>query len=166
MTPLPLLQQREIEAKVIAPLHRAYAAEVGEDRAREILSGVIRGLAVQAGCLAAAGGNDLAHLKQTVARWTEGGALELTVLRDDAEAFHFDVTRCRFAEMYHRLGLADLGPLLSCNRDGAMIEGFNTEIAFTRTQTIMDGAPHCDFRYALERSRTGTPGPSPDRSST
>jgi hypothetical protein len=148
MTPLPLLQQREIEAKVIAPLFRAFAAEVGEDRAREILAGVIRDLAVQAGCAAAAGGNDLAHLKQAVARWAEGGALELTVLRDDEEAFHFNVTRCRFAEMYDHLGLAELGPILSCGRDGAMIDGFNAEIKFTRTQTIMDGAPHCDFRYS------------------
>jgi L-2-amino-thiazoline-4-carboxylic acid hydrolase len=149
MTPLPLLQQREVEANVIAPLFRAFAAEMGEVRAREILAGVIRELARQAGCAAAAfaGGNDFAHLKQAVEKWTEDGALELTVLRDDAEVFEFDVTRCRFAEMYHRLELADLGPILSCGRDGAMIEGFNPEIAFTRTQTIMEGAPHCDFRY-------------------
>jgi len=147
MTPLPLLQQREIEASVIAPLVRAFAVEVGEARARDILAGVIRELAVQAGCAAASRGNDLAHLKSSVERWTEGGALELTVLRDDDEAFEFNVTRCRFAEMYHRLGLADLGPILSCGRDGAMIAGFNPAIAFTRTRTIMAGASHCDFRY-------------------
>ena len=147
MISLPLLRQREIEAGVIAPLFRAFAAEVGEERAREIVGGVIRDLAKQAGCAAAAGGNDLAHLKQAVEKWTEGGALELTVLRDDAEAFEFDVTRCRFAEMYARLGLADLGGLLSCNRDAAMIEGFNPAIQLTRTQTIMEGASHCNFRY-------------------
>jgi hypothetical protein len=147
--PIPLLQQREIEANVIAPLVRAFAAEVGDDRAREILAGVIAGLARQAGCAAAGavGGTDLAALRQVVERWKAGGALELTVLRDDADAFDFDVTRCRYAELYHRLGLADLGPLLSCNRDGAMIEGFNPTIEFRRTQTIMEGATHCDFRY-------------------
>ncbi len=147
---LPLLQQREVEANVIAPLFRAFAAEVGEARAREIVSGVIRDLAKQAGCRASATGSDLPHLKKTVQKWTDGGALELTVLRDDAQAFDFDVTRCRFAEMYHRLGLADLGPILSCGRDAAMIEGFNPEIAFTRTQTIMEGSTHCDFRYAKD----------------
>lgn len=150
MTPLPLLQQREIEANVIAPLFHAFAAEVGEERARVVLAGVIRYLAVRSGCAAATEGNDLDHLKATVAKWAEGGALELTVLRDDAEAFHFNVTRCRFAEMYRRLGLAELGPVLSCNRDGAMIEGYNRDIAFQRTQTIMDGAPHCDFRYDMK----------------
>jgi hypothetical protein len=154
MTPLPLLEQREIEARVIAPIYRAFAAEVSESRAREILAGVIRDLARTAGCTAARDGNDLAHLREVVERWTAGGALELTVLRNDEHAFHFNVTRCRFAEMYHRLGLDDLGPLLSCGRDGAMIEGFNPEIEFARTQTIMQGATHCDFRYSRRDEAT------------
>jgi hypothetical protein len=147
--PLPLLQQREIEAAIVAPLFRAFAAEVGEARAREILAGVIRDLARRAGCAAAGavGGNDLPHLRQAIERWRAGGALELTVLRDDADALEFDVTRCRYAEMYRRLGLEDLGPILSCGRDGAMIEGFNPAVAFCRTQTLMEGATHCDFRY-------------------
>lgn len=147
MTPLPLLHQREIEAGVIAPLIRAFAAEVGEGRAREIVAGVVRELAWQAGCAAAAGGNDLAHLKQAIEAWKAGGALELDVVRDDGEHFEFNVTRCRFAEMYRRLGLADLGPVLSCGRDAAMVEGFNPWIEFRRTQTLMEGASHCDFRY-------------------
>jgi hypothetical protein len=148
---LPLLQQREIEANVLALVFRAFAAELGEERAREVLAAAIRDLALQAGCVAAKGGNDLDHLKQAVVKWTEGGALELTVLRDNAEVLEFNVTRCQFAEMYRRLGLADLGPILSCGRDGAMIEGFNPEITLTRTQTIMEGAPHCDFRYRKNR---------------
>ena len=49
--------------------------------------------------------------------------------------------------LYHRLGLADLGAVLSCSRDAAMIEGFNPAVTFTRTQTILGGATHCDFRY-------------------
>ena len=143
------LQQREIEAKVIAPIVRAFAAEVGDDRAREIVAGVIRDLAREGGCAATslAGGNDLPALKQVVENWRAGGALELTVLRDDPDGLDFDVTHCRYAEMYRRLGLTDLGPILSCSRDAAMIEGFNPSIALTRTQTLMEGAIHCDFRY-------------------
>jgi len=146
---ISLLHQREIEAKVLAPLVRAFAAEVGMDRAKEILAEAIRGLAKQAGCNAAqsAGGTTLAHLKPVVERWRSGGALELTILRDEPEAFEFNVTRCQFAEMYRRLGLEEFGAILSCNRDGAMIEGFNPAIEFTRTQTILGGASHCDFRY-------------------
>jgi hypothetical protein len=158
--PLPLLQQREIEAGVIAPLVRAFAAEVGEQRAREVVAGVVRELARQAGCAAAAavGGNDLPHLKQAIETWKAGGALELDVLRDDGEHFQFNVTRCRYAEMYRRLGLADLGPILSCGRDGAMIEGFNPAIEFRRTHTLMEGAPYCDFRYRMPSPPVATGG--------
>jgi hypothetical protein len=28
-----------------------------------------------------------------------------------------------------------------------MVEGFSRDISLTRTQTIMQGASHCDFRY-------------------
>jgi hypothetical protein len=147
--PVTLLQQREIEARVLGPVFRAFAAELGEERAREILAEVVKQLARDAGCAAAhaLGGNGLESLGKAIETWRARGALELDVLRRDDEALEFNVTRCRFAEMYHRLGLGDLGPLLSCNRDGSMIEGFNPDVEFTRTQTIMEGASHCDFRY-------------------
>jgi hypothetical protein len=146
---ISLLQRREIEANIVAPLFRAFAVEVGEQRAREILTGVVKELARQGGCAAAAalGGNDLAHLEAAIEIWRQDEALTLNILRRDEEALEFNVTRCRFAEMYRRLGLEDLGALLSCNRDGSMIAGFNPEIEFHRTQTIMEGASHCDFRY-------------------
>ena len=59
----------------------------------------------------------------------------------------FNVTRCRYAELYRALGLQELGATLSCNRDGALMEGFNPNVEFRRTQTIMQGATHCDFDY-------------------
>ena len=62
--PLTLLQQREIEAKIVGPVFRAFAEEIGMERARDILAGVIKDLARQSGCAAAeaAGGNDLEQL--------------------------------------------------------------------------------------------------------
>jgi hypothetical protein len=154
---IPLLQQREIEAGVIGPLFQAFAAEVGDKRAREIVARVVKELARQAGCAAAAafGANGMPELARAVDRWRVGGSLELDVIRQDDTAFEFNVTRCRFAEMYRRLGLADLGVVLSCGRDGAMIEGFNPAVRFERTQTIMQGAGHCDFRYRLNKGEPG-----------
>jgi hypothetical protein len=37
-----------------------------------------------------------------------------------------------------------------------MTEGFGTDVQLTRTQTIMQGASHCDFRYVLKQSEKGT----------
>ncbi|MCB1440719.1 MAG: L-2-amino-thiazoline-4-carboxylic acid hydrolase, partial [Nitratireductor sp.] len=41
--------------------------------------------------------------------------------------------------------------LLSCNRDGDFCIGYNPDIEMTRTQTIMRGASHCDFRYRMKK---------------
>ena len=146
---LTLLQQREIEARVLGPLIRAVQAELGEEKALHLLRRVIAELARQSGAALArqVGEATLTAFACGRERWTEGGALELDLLEQSPERFSFNVTRCRYAEMYRALGLADLGSSLSCGRDFALIEGFNPAIRLTRTQTIMEGASHCDFRF-------------------
>jgi hypothetical protein len=47
--------------------------------------------------------------------------------------------------------MEDLGFALSCARDFAMVEGFNPEIKLERTQTLMEGADHCDFRFTHKK---------------
>lgn len=147
-----VLKRREIEARIVAPLLARMADEFGADRVHELAREVIVEVARTQGAeLAdAMGGNDLAHFAGSMTNWTKGGALEIEVLEQTDDVFAFNVTRCRYAEMYRDLGLADLGAALSCNRDGTMVEGFNPNIEFTRTQTIMGGAGHCDFRYRLD----------------
>ena len=82
--------------------------------------------------------------------WSAGGALEFEILEKSAERFSFDVTRCRYAEMYREMGLTGLGDVLSCNRDGAFCGGYDARIRMTRTETIMGGAKRCTFRFTLE----------------
>jgi hypothetical protein len=53
------------------------------------------------------------------------------------------------------MGLGGLGDILSCDRDGAFCEGYDPRIRLTRTQTIMGGASHCDFRYRVEANDSG-----------
>ena len=55
--------------------------------------------------------------------------------------------------MYEHLGIPELGKMLSCDRDFAFIEGFNPNIQLTRTQTIMEGADICDFRFEVVRAK-------------
>jgi hypothetical protein len=150
-TPLPLLEQREIEARIVGPLIRAFADELGEERAFSIVAQVIQGLARQSGAELARllGEQTLDAFARTLDRWREKGALEIEILEQSPQRLSFNVTRCRYAEMYRALGLADLGASLSCQRDSALAQGFNPDIELTRTQTIMEGAPFCDFRFRL-----------------
>ena len=79
--------------------------------------------------------------------WAGGGSLELQVIRQSETHLDFDVTRCAYAEFYQAWGLADIGYRVHCNRDHAMVAGFNGKLELSRSQTLMQGATHCDFRY-------------------
>ena len=154
-----LLQQREIEARIVAPLVRAFRAELGDERTLAVLRSVITSLARESGADLARrlGETSLEAFAEGLHAWSEGGALEIERLESSPEHLDFNVVRCRYAEMYQALGLAELGPVLSCQRDFALIEGFNPQVELTRTQTIMEGAPYCDFRFRRRASDAQPP---------
>ncbi len=151
--PIGILQQRRIEAGVIKPLVKAFEQALGPEQTRAIVAGVIKELAREKGreLAAAAPDRGLKAFADLHEPWRRGGALEFDVLKETDDEYHYNVTRCRYAEMYRELGLADLGYTLSCNRDASLIEGFNPDVEFKRTQTLMQGASHCDFRYRRKK---------------
>ena len=143
-----VLLRRETEARLLAPLIDALAEAFGREAVLEVVRGVIVDLArAQGESLAAEYGDTPSAFLETLKFWTKGGALEIEVLEHGEETLAFNVTRCRYAEMYRALGIEDLGAVLSCNRDEAMIKGFNPAARLIRSQTIMGGASHCPFRY-------------------
>jgi hypothetical protein len=148
------LERRRLEALFAKGIMDVLAEEVGRARAVEILSKAIVRLAEAAGASFAEargdGGRDLSAYAEVLPVWQEGGALEVELTVSEPGKLEFDVTRCRYAEMYRELGIPELGAILSCNRDGAFCTGFNPEIVLTRTKTIMEGADHCDFRYVTD----------------
>jgi len=149
-TELGILARRRIEASIIAPIYDEMREAIGEEKAREILRRAIRRAAIDAGAEMAAradGEADLESFKAILPLWTKDDALTIEVLDDKPGVLDFNVKRCRYAETYRAMGLGDIGDILSCNRDGAFCEGYDSRIKLTRTQTIMGGASHCDFRY-------------------
>lgn len=151
-TDLPMLEQRRIEANILKPVYEEMKARLGAETAGEILGAAIIRNAVDQGRAYAEGLPDrgLKAFRDTMAQWKASGALEMEMLEETDERVHFNVTRCRYAEMYREMGLGEIGHLLSCNRDATFCTGFNPAIKLDRTQTIMSGASHCDFRYRME----------------
>jgi hypothetical protein len=153
---ISLLDRRRIEAEFAKGIFVVLAEAVGHQRAVEILTEAIVRLAERAGASFAAGRSggrkDLVAYAEILPIWQEGGALEVDLLTSEPGRLEFDVTRCRYAEMYRELGVPELGAVLSCNRDGAFCSGFDPSIALTRTKTIMQGAQRCDFRYVTRTS--------------
>ncbi len=154
-TDLPILEQRRIEANVIKPIYDEMVARLGKDQAREILNAAITRDSIQqaqAYVESEGGQTDLESFHALLPQWKAGGALETDMLREDSDEVHYNVTCCKYAEMYKEMGLAEIGHILSCGRDGTFCTGYNPNIKLTRTQTIMQGASHCDFRYRWEDS--------------
>lgn len=155
MEPLPILHQRRIEANVLKHMYESVRDRFGETEARKVLQETVSKAAIQQGAdFAEKNGSapDLNDFFELLSLWTTEDALEIEVLENDATTLAFNVKRCRYAEMYKEMGLGDIGDLLSCQRDGDFCIGYNSEIEFTRTQTIMKGASHCDFRYKLPKN--------------
>ena len=151
---IPLIEQVRIQAQVLVPLVKALQAELGEERANAIVRKALGDLYRQFGeqWWRARGSDDLGDsMASAFAGFAAGGALDYKVVRRTPDAFDLNVTRCRYAEFYKELGVPELGFLLTCSADFTLAEGYGPGVQLTRTQTIMQGASHCDFRYALRK---------------
>ena len=151
---MPLIEYVKIQAQVLVPLVKTLQAELGEERANALVRKSLGDLYRKFGEQwwqkqgARTVGEKMAAAFGTFAA---GDALDFEVVKKDAEAFEVNVTGCRYAEFYKQMGAPELGFLLVCNSDFAMAEGYGADVQLKRTQTIMQGAGHCDFRYALKR---------------
>jgi len=143
------LQRRKIEGRVLIPFIEALRDKLGEAVTHEVVDETIRKLAAEDGARwAATYGQTTASLRQVAEElWAGGGSLDVQIVGESQDHLDFNVTRCRYAEFYKELGLSDLGFRVHCNRDHAMMVGFNSELELSRSQTIMEGATHCDFRF-------------------
>src|SRR5579862_4723398 len=147
---LSMLEKRRIEAEILKEVYETLKASHGEEVAHKTVSESVRRSAIEQArqfAAAASGGTSLQSFKDIQSFWTKGGALEIEVVEETDKTFAFNVTRCRYAETYKAMGLGEIGHLLSCNRDGAFSEGYDPKLKLDRSQTIMQGASHCDFRY-------------------
>jgi hypothetical protein len=148
--PSGILAKRRPQAEVIKPIYHVLVDRFGKEEAQSVIEAAIKLSAIEEGRRYATqepGAPDLASFAALQPQWLKSDALKILPLRQTTNEFSYDVTRCKYAEMYIEMGLQDIGHLLSCNRDATFCEGYNPQIKLTRTQTIMQGASHCDFRY-------------------
>jgi hypothetical protein len=149
---VPLIEQVEIQARVLVPLVRVLQAELGEERANALVRKAIGPLFRKYGeaWWAEGGGRFDQVLSTSFRRFAAGEALDYQVVERTPDRFDVNVTGCRYARFYQELGAPELGFLLTCSADFSLAEGFEG-VELTRTQTIMQGADHCDFRFELKK---------------
>jgi L-2-amino-thiazoline-4-carboxylic acid hydrolase len=153
---IPLIERVKIQAEVLVPLVRTLQGELGMERANAIVRKSLGDLYRKFGeewwrsRKSPNLGNNMASAFEAFAA---GDALNYEVLEQTPDAFEVNVTSCRYAEFYRALGTPELGFLLTCSADFTLAEGYGPDVQLTRTQTIMQGASHCDFRYARKSIR-------------
>ena len=151
---MAMLEKRRIEAAILKHVYDTLKASHGADTAKRTIAAAVRQSAVeQARQLAAAvgGKTSMQTFIERQEPWLRGGALEREIIEQSDTKYRFNVTRCKYAEMYRDMGLGEIGHLLSCQRDGTFCEGYDDRLKLKRTQTIMQGASHCDFDYTYEK---------------
>jgi hypothetical protein len=149
---VPLIEQVKIQAQVLVPLVKTLRAELGEEQANRVVAKALGDLYRKYGetWWRTQGARGLGEkMAAAFAGFAAGNALDYEVLGTSGDAFDVNVTRCRYAEFFNRIGAPELGFLLVCSADFTMAEGYGG-VGLTRTQTIMQGASHCDFRYRLK----------------
>jgi len=151
---IPLIEQIKIQAQVLVPLVKALQAELGEEQANALIRKALADYYRKIGekWWRSKGGSNLGEkMAAAFDRFAAGDALDYEVVKQAPDAFDVNVTGCRYAKFFKELGVAELGFLLVCSSDFSMTEGFGAGVRLTRTQTIMEGASHCDFRYNLNK---------------
>ena len=138
----------------MVPIIKALQAELGEERAnalvRKALGDVYRRLGEQ-WWQAKESKHVGENMALTFASFARGDSIDYSVRAQSQDTYEIDVTGGRYAQFYKELGEPELGFLLVCSSDFPFAERFGPDIKLTRTQTIVQGATHCDFRYKRQK---------------
>ena len=150
---ISLLDEAKIQANVIVPILKALRKEIGVDRADRIVASALhnslRSRYEEHGAQTRGNPKDkwLAMSTEMFARI--GGDIDVEWISQDIASLSFNVTGCRYADFFRQLGEPDLGAVLLCELDNHVVAAAGPGVELARTQTVMRGATHCDFRYHM-----------------
>jgi len=150
-TDLPLLAEVKLQARVLLPVVRAIRGRLGRAEGDRLIEDALREWSrdLHRRIGAEKGGN---AREQWDGIWADmrpriGDAIHREMLHDTDSIREYNLTRCAYAEFFKALGEPELGKFLLCDIVFDIAEVGAPDIEFRRTQTIMSGASHCDFRY-------------------
>jgi hypothetical protein len=143
MSDISFLQAVKIQARAIVPVVKALERELGAERAHQIVGDAI-----------AESWAEFTASRQPTTNTHPGDAgsgfdfpVERIIVRESATEYGVDMKKCAFAEYFRKIGEPEIGALLTCGVDNAVERKMRPDWEFKRSQTLMQGAPHCDFRW-------------------
>ncbi len=142
-----ILEATKIQARIVIPIVKALEKELGKERAHEIV-----GEAIAESYVAyreKLGFEPNAHPRDEGEGVGNKPAfpVERDVIEDTETAFGHNITGCAFADYFRAIGEPEIGALMTCGVDFAAEARMRPDWEFSRTQTRMQGADVCDFRW-------------------
>ena len=128
----------KIQARAVAPIMAALEKRLGKDEAQRLVADAI---AESWANFAQTRFSDREH-----PRGADGPfRTDRVVVTDSDTEYRMNITSCESAEYFRGIGQPEVGAVLSCGVDFAVERLRCPDWEFSRTQTLMMGANHCDF---------------------
>lgn len=140
----PILEATKVQARVVIPIVKKLEQEIGKERAHAIVGAAIADNYVK--WREKRGFEPDTH----PADEKDNGPdfpIEHEIVENTPDSYGHNVTGCAFAAYFRSIGEPEIGALMTCGVDFAAEARMRPGWAFSRTQTLMQGAPHCDFRW-------------------
>jgi hypothetical protein len=145
MARVSMLEAVKIQARVLIPIVKALESEMGKGRAHEVVG---RAIAESWATFVASRETERdTHPSRDAAAFAY--PVESEIVENTADSLAINMTACEFARYFREIGHPQIGALLTCNVDFAVNEKLRPSWELRRTQTQMEGAAFCDFRWRL-----------------
>ena len=158
-TPTLYMQRVKTQTEVLLPLLRHLRAELGEAEANALVYPVLRAYMKNwiAEFASTESDSPIENFYKTDERLQTmyEGDIDYEILNDDGQRFDLDVTRCRYADFFRRLGEPELGAILVCEADDHIADLSAPDVRMSRAGTLMKGGTHCPFRYRFRDTKSG-----------
>ena len=146
-----ILDAVKIQARALIPVVKALEAELGKEKAHSVVG---RAIAESYAEFAASRTSERnTHPGDDVSGGFDYPSEGEVVERTD-NAYATNITSCAFAEYFRTIGEPEIGALLTCGVDFAVNDKTRPDWEFTRSQTLMQGAAFCDFRWRRRTRET------------
>ena len=142
---LTLLERTKVQAEVLVPLVRAMEEEYGREQAHRLVRRTLGGQVRESIRAATSPGGARDTVEWLLRISNAGDVQDHDRLEGAPDEINLNVTRCGYAEFFDQLGEPELGFLLVCTLDYDVADGAG--VTLERSQTIMQGSDHCDFRF-------------------
>ncbi len=141
-----VLDAIKIQARAVIPIVKALERELGAVRAHAIVGGAIADDYAQW----QARRIPTRNLHPRAGQADDEFPVIAEVVDDTDTRYSVNMVRCGFADYFRSIGEPQIGALLTCGVDFANEASLRPNWQFQRSQTLMQGATHCDFRWRLK----------------